>query len=399
MLRQQPQPKLWTKSFIFLILANLFTFMSFQMTIPILPPRVQDLGGVGIEIGLVTTLFSVSAILCRPFIGFILLSQTRKKLAIGGSLALLLTTAAYPLLHVVTILLLFRFIHGAAWGWSSTTNGTSASDLVPRSRVGEGMGYFGLSVTVGMILAPSLGIYVYENYSFHSAIIISAVLGACALVLFSFTSFHTPKKVRETAFSFRDFTFFGSLFEKSSAFPTLVAFLSTFAYGSIVAFIVIFAHEQGLDKVYLFYLFNAVFATATRPLAGRWFDRQGPWGILIPCSLFACIGMWVLSLATNNLYFVTSGILFGIGYGSMMPTFQAWMISRAAPEKSGIANGMFYSCIDAGIGLSGIIMGTLAGFVPTFALFQISSFSFLAVTVLSFADFKRRRKYRSASQH
>src|SRR5699024_4469842 len=132
-LQQQLQPKLWTKPYILLIFANLFTFMSFQMLVPTLPPRAQDLGATRIEIGLVTTLFSVSAILCRPFIGFLRLSETRKKLALIGAFALFLVTVMYPLFQVVFIFLLFRFIHGAAWGWSTTTIGTSVSDLVPRS--------------------------------------------------------------------------------------------------------------------------------------------------------------------------------------------------------------------------------------------------------------------------
>lgn len=362
------------------------------MLVPTLPPRAQDLGATGIEIGLVTTLFSVSAILCRPFIGFLLLSETRKKLALIGAFALFLVTVMYPLFQVVFIFLLFRFIHGAAWGWSTTTIGTSVSDLVPRSRVGEGMGYFGLSVTVGLILAPSLGIYVYENYSFNIMIIMSTVLIILAFILFSLTSFFTPKKVKETKLSFRNFTFFGSLFDKASAFPALVTFMATFGFGSITTFIVIFAQEQNLNKVYLFYLFNAAFATALRPLVGKLFDRKGPWMILIPCSLLAFSGMWVLSLATNNWHLAMAGVLFGIGYGSMMPTFQSWIISKTNPERSGIANGMYYSCIDAGIGLSGFAMGMLAKILHTGTLFQISSISFLGVTVLSIIDLIRHTK-------
>ena len=145
------------------MVGNLFVFMSFQMLIPTLPPYIQSLGASGLEIGLVTSLFSIGAILIRPFIGFMLEYKTRKPLVLIGVVLLLLITVIYPLSQVVVIFLLFRFVHGLAWGWSTTVNGTAAVDVVPNSRLGEGMGYFGLSITLGMIIAPSLGTVSYTH--------------------------------------------------------------------------------------------------------------------------------------------------------------------------------------------------------------------------------------------
>lgn len=71
-------PPLWTKAFVFLLLGNLFTFMSFQMLLPNLPPYIASIGGSSLQVGLVTTSFSVAAILIRPFIGHILLTKKGK---------------------------------------------------------------------------------------------------------------------------------------------------------------------------------------------------------------------------------------------------------------------------------------------------------------------------------
>ncbi|GLB61051.1 hypothetical protein NCCP133_31820 [Cytobacillus sp. NCCP-133] len=91
---------LWTKSFIMLLVGNLFVFMSFHMLIPTLTPYIKSIGAAG----------------------------------------LLAITVIYPLSSVVVIFLLFRLIHGLAWGWSTMVNGTAAVDVVPNSRLGEGMG-------------------------------------------------------------------------------------------------------------------------------------------------------------------------------------------------------------------------------------------------------------------
>ncbi|MBE3555231.1 MAG: MFS transporter, partial [Thermicanus sp.] len=61
--------KLWTKDFITVTLANLFLFFSFQMLIPTLPAYVQEKGGNDLAVGMVIALFTVSALITRPFAG------------------------------------------------------------------------------------------------------------------------------------------------------------------------------------------------------------------------------------------------------------------------------------------------------------------------------------------
>ncbi|QSS99941.1 MFS transporter [Pontibacillus sp. ALD_SL1] len=386
----QPE-KLWNSSFIFLILANWFTFMSFQMLIPTLPPYMEDLGGSKFQVGLVTTLFSIGAILSRPFIGHLLQTQSRKRLVLLGSVSLLIITLLYSFTTAVLIFLAFRFIHGLAWGWSSTTNGTAAVDLVPKKRIGEGMGYFGLSVTIGMIIAPSLGIYLYQNFSFSVLIYTSVSLGTIAFILFSLTKFRTPDTIKNKTLKDEPFTFWGSMIEKRSWYPAMISFFNTFGYGSIVTFIVIFGQEQGIEQIYLFYLFNAALATIMRPITGKWFDRKGPWLLIMACSVLAFAGMWTIALADNFYYIIAAGILFGAGFGSMMPAFQAWVISKTTQERSGIANGMYYSTIDLGIGLSALLLGVISNYVETATLFKISSASFVIVLILTFLDYQKNK--------
>jgi predicted MFS family arabinose efflux permease len=390
MIQSKKEP-LWTKSFIMLMVGNLFVFMSFQMLIPTLPPYIKSIGASGLEIGLVTALFSIGAVLSRPFIGYMLEYKSRKPLVLIGALALLAITMLYPLSSVVIIFLAFRFIHGLAWGWSTTVNGTAAVDIVPNSRLGEGMGYFGLSVTIGMIVAPSLGIYLYQITSFTNLIYISGILGAIALVLLMSVYYRTPEAVKDTHKKDLKFSYVGSLVEKSSWYPAFITIVTTFGYGSIVTFIVIFGEERGIDQIFLFYLCNAIMASLSRPIAGKWFDDKGPIGLILFCSSLTFIGMWVLSLAHSNLFIIIAGILFGIGFGSMIPTLQSWTLSKTHPNRRGVATGMFFSAIDLGIGLSGLVFGIMAQYVEIGTLFQISSVFILLSMVLTVIEGRKRQ--------
>ncbi|WP_070121338.1 MFS transporter [Bacillus marinisedimentorum] len=394
-MRLEPKDQLWTKPFIMLMIGNLFLFMSFQMLIPTLPPYIKSIGASGLEIGLVTTLFSVGAVLSRPFIGHMLEYKHRKPLVVIGAASLLAITVIYPVTQVVFIFLVFRLIHGLAWGWSTTVNGTAAVDVVPNSRLGEGMGYYGLSITIGMIIAPSLGIFLFQQTTFSKLIMVSGILGAVALTLLAVGKYHTPEEVKETNKEDLKFSYIGSLVEKSSWYPSVVTMMATFGYGTIVTFIVIFGEERGIDNIFLFYLFNAVMATVSRPIAGRWFDRNGPKGLVIFCASLSFVGMWVLSFATSGVLIAVSGILFGIGFGSLIPTLQSWTLSMTPMKRRGVANGMFFSSIDLGIGLSSLIFGVVAQFVDIAVLFKISSIFFVLTIILTLLEGKSMDTARS----
>ncbi|BCB02250.1 MFS transporter [Bacillus sp. KH172YL63] len=384
--------RLWTRSFIMLMVGNLFVFMSFQMLIPTLPPYIKSIGASGLEIGLVTTLFSIGAVLSRPFIGFMLEYRDRKPLVLIGVISLLAITVIYPLSSVVFIFLLFRFVHGLAWGWSTTVNGTAAVDVVPKSRLGEGMGYYGLSITIGMIIAPSLGIYLFQETTFTNLIITSSALGAVAIILLGIVHYRTPKAVQDTKKEDLTFSYVGSLIEKSSWFPAFITIMVTFGYGSIVTFIVIFGEERGIQHIFLFYLCNAIMASLSRPIAGKWFDERGPKGLVRFCIAITFIGMWVLSYAHSDLLIVVAGILFGVGFGSLIPTLQSWTLSMTPDHRRGVANGMFFSSIDLGIGLSGLVFGVLAQYVETGILFQISSLFLLIALVVAILEGRKHKK-------
>ena len=301
-------------------------------------------------------------------------------LVLIGAAALLLITFFYPLTNVIVLLLAFRLIHGIAWGWSTTANGTAAVDLIPNSRLGEGTGYYGLSITLGMIIAPSLGLILYERASFDTLVYVSAFLGVIALILLSLVSYQMPADVKIAKREEMKFSYVHTLIEKACWFPALLTLLVAFGYGSIVSFIVIFSNERGIENIFLFYLVNAVFATLSRPITGKMFDRSGPRKIVIFCSLLTFASLWVLSFSYSSFHVAIAGMLLGIGYGSILPVLQSWSVTE--PSRRGIANGMSFSAIDLGIGLSGIIFGVLAAYFEISSIFQISSFFILLVTVL-----------------
>lgn len=379
--------RIFNKSFLFIFISNFLIFIGFEMLLPILPAYMISLDASPIQIGLVTTLFTIGAVFIRPFVGYFLIDNKRKALAIGASAMLMIITIVYPFLNIIWMLLLLRFFHGAAWGVSTTANSTIAVDSIPKTRLGEGLGYFSISTTVGAIIAQSLGIFIYGFYSFDIVIWSSVILS-----LFAFTALlfvNSPAQIKKEKEPFR---FFDMIFEKSAWFPALLTVITTFGFGAIITFLVVFGEQRNLDNIFLFFLVNATVSTLLRPYTGKWYDRKGPWSIIIVSAILGFLSLVVLSFTTNDFHLIIAAILFGAGYGTVMPCLQTLAVQNVSEEKSGAANATFFSSFDVGVGVSAFVLGILAEWISLEMIFRIVSFSFLVVAVLVYKDYLNKKK-------
>ena len=70
------------------------------------------------------------------------------------------------------LLLLVRFIHGAAFGISTSALATVLMDIIPKERRGEGVGYFSLSGTLATSIGPFLGLFISQRADFSVIFIV-----------------------------------------------------------------------------------------------------------------------------------------------------------------------------------------------------------------------------------
>jgi hypothetical protein len=53
-------------------------------------------------------------------------------------------------------------------------------------------------------------------------------------------------------------------------------------------------------------------------------------------------GFIILSFAHTTIPLVLSSVFYGLGYGAVHPSLQAWAVSTADGARKGSANGHFY---------------------------------------------------------
>ena len=386
---KQTDNKLWTLAFIFITISNALVFMIFEMLLPTLPLFVRELGGGASQIGLVTGIFTLSAILIRPFAGLLASKFNKKYLLIGGVIVNALATGAYYLSSSIEMLLFIRLIHGAGFGLITTYFATIAAEIIPRKRRGEGMGYFGVGETVAISVGPMLGILTLELYDFQRLF-----LGGMAVLLLATLMAAFFKRKTENIALDKEASIKITFIEKRVLFPAILTLLLGIAAGSIMSFFSLYALEKNYTYVGLFFFIIAAASFAVRLISGKLFDLYGTPVILIPGAILCVIGFGVLYAAESTFSFSIAALLYGFGFGAIFPAIQTWCMNLVDEHEHEGAMGTFFNFFDLGIGGGSLLLGMIAAATSYQMIYIIATIAyalFLLLYMIYFVKVKRNQ--------
>lgn len=380
MTKQTSNVKLWSRSFIFVMLANALLFGAFEMLLPTLSLFVSHIGGDATQIGLVTGIFVFSAILIRPFAGVLATQMDKKYLLIIGIAICALSTGLYYLSSGIGIMILIRVIHGFGFGLATTYFTTIAAENIPEDRRGEGMGYFGVGETMAMSVGPLMGVSILTNYDFGSLFMSCTAFILLALLTTVFIS-RKPTTANELRTVDAPATTV-KLIEKRVLFPSILIFLTGISSGGVMSFTTLYAIDQGFENVAWFFFIVAIAGLLVRLVSGKMFDNLGPAYVLIPAGVISIAGFIVLIVAQNEIVFLLAGFLYGLGFGAIFPALQTICLNLVEEHDHENAIGSFFNFYDLGIGGGSLLLGIVAEAFSYEAVFYVAIVTYVLYLLL-----------------
>lgn len=372
------EPKLWTKDFVFIIIINFLIFMNHIMILSTFPFYIEKLGGSEAIAGLVATLFSFIAVVCRPFIGWMLNNGKRKAILIIGIVGMALMPLGYMMISVIFLALIVRMVHGAALACSNTTSSTIATDIIPKKRFAEGMGMFGMSTALATACAPALGLFLMNKMGFKMLFLIAT--GTIIIALILFLMIKVPKiSVKKTPLSFKQ------LIDKNALPASTIALVFLLTFGALENFIAKFASENGLPSGGIFFVIMACMLFLTRTTVGKVADKKGEGIFVYTCNASMFSSFLLMAFVPNKVTFLIAAVFAGYGFGGIEPALQSMAVHIAPPERRGSANSTFLCAYDIGIGIGGGIAGYLIyalGYRQMFAILSIANIISVILYVL-----------------
>jgi predicted MFS family arabinose efflux permease len=356
-IKARPQiERLWTKDFVLVLLFTHVSFAMYYALASVIPVYASHLPGwqIGIVVGAAG---AVSLVLRLPSGGLADRFGRRPFLRISAGLQVA-AVALLVLGNSIWFLTPLRVLWGVAVALYATAIMASLADVVPPSRRGMGMAWWGLAYTTSQFYASSLGLWMVELWGFDvTFLVLAAGAGinlACA-VLMSETRPHFETG-SVSAFS-------------RIALPMLIAFVTlTTAQGAMLTFLVLYDQQTPVGDPKLYFLLFGISQVGGRWAAGVLCDRVGRLPVIV--SGTAIVGISMLMLWWNA-GFEVSALLFGAGFAFGHTGLTILTIDRSAVENRGAALATLTLAWDIGFFAGSLalgLVGGLAGYATVFAI-------------------------------
>lgn len=366
------QDKLWNRNYCKVMAANFTLFFAFYVLTPLLPLYLSEhFGATKDVIGLVLSGYTITALMVRPFSGYVVDTFPRKTVLMVCFSAFAIFFAGYLAASSLLLFTIVRTLHGGPFGALTVANSTVAIDVLPSSRRTEGIGYYGLSNNLAMAIAPTVGIFIYKLTDSFELLFWLALAVACA----GWLTDATVKTRRSEGTKVRRC-------ENSNLVPSpprtsvpsklsldrffllrgwllginMVAF--GFSFGVLSNYLAIYGKEvMGITGGTGTYFMLCSVGLILSRLQGGKALRQGRLTFNAGSGMvISLVGYTLFILVPNMVGYYASALLIGLGNGHMWPAFQNMTISVASNSQRGTANSTILVSWDLGMGL-GILLG------------------------------------------
>lgn len=353
-LTEQKKDELFTSDYLFTFASNFLMFFAFYMLLPILPMYLADQFGAGKSlIGAILASYTITALIVRPFAGFLVDRFQRKPLFLLAYTLFIGYFAGYIVAGTIMVFAVLRATHGLAFGLVTISSSTVAVDIMPASRRNEGIGYFGLSMNIAMAIGPMTALYLFDttgNYDYiFGGALLSGIIGLCCIFFI-----HTPYKerIQHEAISFDRF-----FLVKGLPGAINLALLS-FSYGILSTYVAVYGSEEvGLESgTGLFFVAMAGGLVISRVISGRMMNRGELNKVINTGIIIMFLSYIVFIFLKTATGFFLSALFLGFAYGFVCPAFQAMFINLAHHNQRGTANSTYFIAWDLGIG-TGVLLG------------------------------------------
>ena len=375
---EEVKDRLLSRNYILVCLAAFLMSFSFFILVPTLPLYLKETFGISQAlIGVVLSCYVIAVLCVRPLTGFVADTFPRKSVYIIAYAAFVASFFGYFFItKTLALFILLRIFHGLSFGMLTTAGNTLVIDVMPSSRRGEGLGYYGVTNNLAMAFGPMTGLFVISSGNYNLLFLTSLITGAVGLLLGSLV--RTTKRITTEKVEFKLSA--DRFFLKEGIRACIAFLLMAIPYGMTTSYMALYAKESGITQnTGLFFTMMAAGLIISRLHSGKRVDQGFVTQTIrtgIGIAIFGAVGEALLSTIAGAsitagyiAYFLTA-LLFGYGYGTLFPAYNTLFINLAPNSRRATANATYLTGWDVGIGGGMLLGGAIStnGFTPCYIL-------------------------------
>lgn len=353
---------------IILVLAATFFYMSSPMLVtPLITGFTESIGGSAAVMGFVGGLMNLCSLFCRPFAGNLADRLSKYKVSLIGAVFMSLACIGYILAPNEAVVVTARIINGIGFACCSVCMATWMSNMLPKEKIGSGMGVYGTMNALGMAVAPAIGVSVYQRFGYRMAFCIALVFSIAIIIVIQFIKDKgNPVQTEKT----ENIKPAGEITVKPrlqvvdvKVLPiAFIIMLFAIPYCATQSFLVTYAEVRNLPvTVSMFFPTYAIVLIVLRLTLRNLFDKLPFHVFLLSSCICEFLAILLLAGMRNNIMMMLASVFLAGGYGIMSSVCQSTAMLLAGREKRGLANSTYYIGVDLGMTLGPMIGGALYG--------------------------------------
>ena len=377
--------KMYSKDIILVLVATFFYMSSPMLVTPLITGFTESIGASAALMGLVGGMMNLVSLFCRPLAGNLADRISKYKLSFAGAVFMTAACVGYIFAPNEAVVMIARIINGFGFACCSVCMATWMSNILPKDKIGSGMGFYGTMNALAMAAAPAIGVSAYQALGYRASFVIALVFSAAIIAVIQFigdkgepektdtpagTDIPAAADARERAGKRRI-----ELIDVKVIPIALIIMLFAVPYCATQSFLVTYVETRGLDvAVSMFFPSYAVVLIVLRLSLRNLFDKLPFRVFLLAACISELLAIALLAVMHSNVTMLISSALLAGGYGIMSSVCQSTAILLAGKEKRGLANSTYYIGLDLGMTLGPVIGGALYGgldirlFYPTLAV-------------------------------
>lgn len=374
------QPRMFGPAFMKVIFAQM-SFNYGLSTYLLLPKYLStELGAQAGELGLISAVQGVVAVLAVPFVGGFLDRVGRKPLmAAGASLLLVYSLAWLGVTDLGPLVFALQVLSGLAFMLTFSGASTLSTDLAPQARLSQAIGIFGAANITMNAVAPAIAEPVAQHFGWSLAFALAAASSVLSLVLMRMVSEPARERSPRTSAA-ADLVATLSVARRMWPYVTAMASCGA-AFGAVFTFYQPLVLAQGAQHVSLFFVGFTLAAVSTRVGLGSLADRFGRRRVALRAfALYALVVLMMTQLTPGRL--LGFGLAFGFAHGFFYPALNALALESTLAAERGRAMTLVNGAFHLGTTLSALGLGWVAhhfGYEPVFVLASLLAFAGLSV--------------------
>lgn len=362
---------IWNRDFIFILLVNIFSTLGIFMMNSTITPYATLLGANTSLAGVISGLYYVFAMICRPLSGISANRLSRKATYLAAAAGMFVTAVVMYATSSIAVVTVFRLIQGIGYCFITTVTMALATEVVPQDRLGEGIACFGLAQIISTSVGPAIGLFLsdavgYKNIYLFAAGLFLISLPFCACIKTTYVPECSEAPFKGVTFK--------EIVAPESVRPASVGMFFGMMNSVLMSYVALYAASLDIGGASAYFLVNGLAMFVSRSLTKSFADKKTLGFVAFLSGVFLIAAMVILGLGRSTFALLLAGAVFGMGYGILLPVTQTNCVRRPPMERRGSGTSTYSLGIDLGFSVGTMIAGAVSqvvGYSNMFLIFVI----------------------------